>query len=119
MPDNNNEAGPDVPGKETEPRPVPPPHAEPAPRHLPFSKWHPIAWGAAIGMFYRVTFSGWPSGIVVDAMSAAFLFGTPLVIGAFTVLVAERTERRSWAYYIFAPWLSVSLCAAGTAVALL
>ncbi len=100
--------------------PVPPPPGS-GPTTLPFSKAIPLACGAAMGLVLRILFSGWVFGGVLlpDVMSAAFIFGTPIVVGAVTVLLAERIERRTWGYYLFAPWIAVLLFVAGTAVTLL
>jgi hypothetical protein len=77
--------------------------------------------GGGIGLVYRLAFSGYLLGNrqLPDAMSAAFAIGAPIAMGAVTVLLAERTARRSWGFYFFAPWLSVLLCVGGAALILI
>jgi hypothetical protein len=89
---------------------------EPAPRtgrRLPFSGWYAIGGGVAAGLLLRLAFWG-KSGGAFGAMLASFIFGAPLLVAAVTVWLAERIEPRSWAYYFFAPMLSVTLFVAGT-----
>jgi hypothetical protein len=89
---------------------------EPEPRgrrHLPFSGWYPIGAGVLAGLLLRFIFSG-KAGGAYGAMLASFIYGAPLLVAAVTVWLAERIEPRSWAYYFFAPMLSVSLFVAGT-----
>ena len=89
------------------------PHDRPAPsRTLAFSGWYPYLMGAAVGLGLRLVFSGSP-GNRYSAMLAAFIYLAPALCGAVTVYVAERRARRSWRYYLFAPWLSTALMVAG------
>jgi hypothetical protein len=82
-------------------------------RRLPFSGWYAIGGGALAGLLTRLIFSGHAGG-PLGAMLASFIFGAPLLVAAVTVWLAERIEPRSWAYYFFAPMLSVTLFVAGT-----
>jgi len=90
-----------------------PPPEEPGPRRLPFSGWWPAGFGAAAGLVMRLIF--WRSGNDAYAtMLASFIFGSPLVVGAVTVYLAELEERRSWLYYFVAPLLATTLYVVGT-----
>jgi hypothetical protein len=91
-------------GDEPEPR---------AGRRLPFSGWFPVAGGALAGLLIRLAFAG-RAGEAFGAMLASFIFGAPVLVAAVTVWLAERSAPRSWAYYFFAPMLSVTLFVAGT-----
>jgi len=88
---------------------------------LTFSAWLPFVFGALYGLAGRAVFSGWvfAGHQMPEAMSAGFIFGVPIAIGAITVYLAEKKKRRSYLYYIFAPWLSVAGFIAGTAIALI
>jgi hypothetical protein len=66
---------------------------------LPFSRWWPLALGALAGVMLRLLFAGAP-GSTFSAMSGAFIYLSPFFVGAATVYVAERIERRSWSYYV-------------------
>ena len=89
-----------------------PPEESRAGRRLPFSGWYAIGGGALAGLITRLVFSG-SAGNAFGAMLASFIFGAPLLVAAVTVWLAERIEPRSWAYYFFAPMLSVTLFVAG------
>jgi hypothetical protein len=80
---------------------------------LPYSTWAPLWAGAAAGLLLRLVFSGKP-GHAYAAMMAAFIYLSPLLVGAITVYVAETRQRRSWAYYVWAPFLANVLYVAGT-----
>jgi hypothetical protein len=80
---------------------------------LPFSTWAPLWAGAAAGLMLRLVFSGKP-GHTYAAMMATFIYLSPLLVGAITVYVAETSQRRSWAYYLWAPFLANVLYIAGT-----
>ena len=82
-------------------------------RRLPFSFWYPIGGGVVAGLLMRLVFSG-RAGDAFGAMLGSFIFGAPLLVAAVTVWLAERIVSRSWAYYFFAPMLSVTLFVAGT-----
>jgi len=88
---------------------------------LPFSGWMPFFWGAVYGIAARLMFSGNVIGGMqgLDTMSMAFAVIVPVVVGAITIYMAEKSARRSVLFYIFAPWLSVCLFVAGTAAALI
>ena len=47
-------------------------------------------------------------------MMAGFIYFSPIVVGAVTVYVAERKERRTWSYYFGASFLANCLYVAGT-----
>ena len=70
----------------------------------------PTLLGALIGMGLRFAFLGHP-GAPYNAMMASFALLVPLVIGAVTVVTAERTARRSWGYYFWAAASANALCA--------
>lgn len=91
-------------------------HEPPEPRaggSLPFSGWYAIGGGVVAGVLMRLAFSG-RSGGPFGAMLASFIFGAPLLVAAMTVWLAERIAPRTWAYYFFAPMLSVTLFVVGT-----
>jgi uncharacterized protein YndB with AHSA1/START domain len=89
---------------------------------LPFSNWLPFMLGAGYGFLLRLLFSG-PSLFGAfkgpTVMSAAFALGVPFAVGAISVYFAERSKDRSVMFFIFAPWLAVSLFVGGTALALI
>lgn len=82
---------------------------------LPFWAWFLI--GALLGIALRLLFGVLPLGMK-GPMSLAFLVGTPLVVGAVT-LVGTSREQRSWWFVIFAPWLTMLLMLLGCALAML
>lgn len=87
----------------------------PKPRpNLPFSKLIPIVVGAILGLFLRlVLFSGEP-GSSRSAMASGFIWVSPFVMGAVTVFLAERQQRRSISYYLFAPMATTALMVLGS-----
>jgi uncharacterized protein YndB with AHSA1/START domain len=95
----------------------PPAHESAAPdippRRMPFAWFWPLLAGAAVALLLRIAFSGGP-GRPFSAMLGSFVYLTPAVCGAVTVYMAERIERRSWGYYLWAPWVSTALFVAGT-----
>lgn len=103
---NNPYAAPESPLGE-------PPEEPRTGRRLPFSGWYAVGGGALAGLILRLVFSG-RAGDAYGAMLASFIFGAPLLVAAVTVWLAERIEPRSWAYYFFAPMLSVTLFVVGT-----
>lgn len=48
------------------------------------------------------------------AMSASFIYLAPVLVGAVTVYVAEKQQRRSWGYYFVFPCLANVLFICGT-----
>jgi hypothetical protein len=82
---------------------------------LPFNVWWPLLAGALVGVALRLAFFTGP-GESFTAMSAGLLLGSPLVVGAVTVFVAERTDHRSWTYYMTASALANALYVVGTLV---
>ena len=82
-------------------------------RSLPMLACYPVIAGALAGVALRLMFSG-PGGSSWSAMTGAFIFAAPIVVGMVTVYLAERQRRRGWLYYIFAPFLATSLFVAGT-----
>ena len=80
---------------------------------LPFAKRYPVLAGVCLGLILRFVFSG-PAGSAWSAMSGAFIYWTPILIGMLTVYLAERVRRRSWLYYYFAPMLASTLFVVGT-----
>jgi hypothetical protein len=87
-------------------------------RRLAFSKWWPLIAGVACGLALRLIFSGKPGG-VLTAMTGAFIFGAPMAVGAITVYVAERSERRTWGYYLWSSALANVLFILGTLIILI
>ncbi|MDP9893294.1 hypothetical protein J2W32_001404 [Variovorax boronicumulans] len=82
-------------------------------RRMPFAWFWPLLVGAAAALVLRIAFSGGP-GRPFSAMLGAFIYLAPALCGAVTVYMAERMERRSWGYYIWAPWVSTALFVIGT-----
>lgn len=82
-------------------------------RVLPFLLRYPILAGAVFGVLLRLTFSG-RAGSAWSAMAAGFIYFAPVAIGAVTVYLAERQHRRSWWYYLYAPFVATALFVCGT-----
>jgi uncharacterized protein YndB with AHSA1/START domain len=82
-------------------------------RRMPFAWFWPLLAGAGAALVLRIAFSGGP-GHPFSAMLGSFVYFAPAVCGAVTVYMAERIERRSWGYYIWAPWVSTALFVIGT-----
>jgi len=91
-----------------------PKHADAAPR-LPFSKWWPFVGGVLAGVALRLVFSQKP-GNPYTAMAASFIYLGPFFVGAVTVYLAERIQRRTWGYYLWASFLANVVFVAGTLV---
>ena len=79
----------------------------------PFSWVWPVLAGASVGVGLRLVFWGEP-GKPFAAMMAAFIYFSPILVGAVTVYVAERKERRTWKYYFWAPFFANCLYVLGT-----
>lgn len=79
----------------------------------PFSWVWPLLAGASAGVALRLVFWGEP-GKPFAAMMAAFIYFSPILVGAVTVYVAERKQRRTWKYYFWAPFFANCLYVAGT-----
>ncbi|ALN56751.1 hypothetical protein GLE_1394 [Lysobacter enzymogenes] len=73
----------------------------------------PVLGGALIGLALRLVFNG-EAGSAWAPMLTVFILLAPVAIGAVTVYLAERQQARRLRYHFFAPWLSVTLCMAGT-----
>lgn len=82
---------------------------------IPFSLWVPLLAGVAAGLLLRLLFSGGP-GSKWSPMAGAFIYLSPVLVGALTVYVAETRERRSWAYYLWAPFIANCLYVLGTLI---
>jgi hypothetical protein len=82
---------------------------------MPFSKWYPFVAGIAAGLLQRLLFWGDPGG-AWSAMAGAFIYLAPMIVGAVTVYVAERSARRSWSYYFWAPFAANLLFILGTLI---
>ena len=74
--------------------------------------------GVPIALLYallvRLTFAANNSSLLLSTMTCGFLFIVPIAMGAITVKLAPIESRRSIAYAIFAPWLSVFIVAVGS-----
>jgi uncharacterized protein YndB with AHSA1/START domain len=84
---------------------------------LPFHYLWPIFAGAAFGVVLRVIY--WlpqPEQSTYSVMGIAFIYVAPFAIGAVTVYLAEKRERRSWAYYFWAPVFATACFVIGTVV---
>jgi hypothetical protein len=82
-------------------------------RPLPFSRWIPLLVGVLYGIVLRIWFSGNPGGPYA-AMMGSFVYLAPFLVGAVTVYVAEKRQRRSWSYYLWASFLANQLFVLGT-----
>ena len=91
--------------------------AEDSADKLPFSNWTPVIAGALVGVVLRLIFIGKPGGPYA-AMMASFIYLAPILVGATTVYLAERKYRRSWTYYLWAPFMANVLFVLGTLVIL-
>lgn len=91
--------------------------AQPQPQ-LPYGAWWPVLIGAMAGLVLRLVFSG-PAGEAYSAMLGSFIVGSPALVGALTVYLAERQERRSWKYYFFAPFVANLLYVVGSLLILI
>jgi hypothetical protein len=80
---------------------------------LPFKRWYPLAAGLLAGIVLRLIFHGEPGGNW-SAMTGAFIYFAPMFVGAVTVYIAETQKRRSWNYYVYAPFLANTLFVLGT-----
>jgi hypothetical protein len=87
-------------------------------RKWPFSYGWPLVAGALTGVALRLVFRGRPGGMF-EAMSAGFIYFAPVIVGAVTVFVAQKKQRRSWAYYFWAPFLANFLFVIGTMVVMI
>lgn len=75
--------------------------------------------GAAYGVLLRVFFGAIPQYFEVNGvMSASFLLGTPIAVGAITVYGKRHADPSFW-YMLFGPWATVVLMLLGCAVTLL
>jgi hypothetical protein len=79
----------------------------------PFRWWWPLLAGALAGVALRLAFSGKP-GQPFATIMAGFVYFSPILVGAVTVFVAERKQRRTWKYYFIAPFIANCLYVAGT-----
>jgi hypothetical protein len=80
---------------------------------LPTLKRYPIIAGALAGVSLRLIFSG-EAGTSWSAMTGAFIFFTPIIVGMLTVYLAERQKPRGWDYYVRAPFMATALFVGGT-----
>jgi hypothetical protein len=83
---------------------------------LPFSKWWPLIGGALAGIILRILFS---LGGSFEVMGISFIYLAPILVGAVTVYLAERQQRRSILYYFLMPCLANMLFVAGTLIILI
>jgi hypothetical protein len=81
--------------------------------YLPFSRWWPLLLGAGAGIVLRLIFFGKP-GQAYAPMMASFIYLGPMIVGAVTVYVAEKTERRDWYYYFGAAFVANIFFVLGT-----
>ena len=85
---------------------------------LPFARRFPVIAGALVGLLFRLGFSG-VAGSRWSAMAGAFVWAVPVVVGMVTVYLAERQRRRSWGYYLGAPFLATCLFVLGSLLVLI
>lgn len=72
---------------------------------MPFNFLWPVLAGVLAGLAIRLVFSG-EAGRPFAPMMGAFIYLSPILVGAVTVCVAERRERRGVGYYFWAPFLA-------------
>lgn len=82
-------------------------------RTLPYRTWLPLVGGALLGLALRLAFAGVPGGPYA-AMMASFVLLAPWAVGAATVYIAERFERRTWSYYFTVGAIANVLFVTGT-----
>lgn len=88
--------------------------SQPSKLPLPFAAYLPFLAGITTGLLMRFIFSEDESDPTLSVMSGAFVFGAPLLIGAVTVLVAERIAPRRWPFYAGSGALAALLFIVGT-----
>jgi len=91
--------------------PLPPPPGQDL--RPTFSRWWPVGWGALAGLTLRLMFAGAP-GSAYAAMLDSFILGSPILVGAVTVYMAERRYRRTWLFYFVAPAVATGFYILGT-----
>src|SRR5262245_56009360 len=91
---------------------------EPGARGFSSHLWVPPLAGALIGIAMRAIYSGDPDG-PFNAMLGAFALLAPVVVGAFTIFIAELYARRSWGYYFGVAALANMLFILGTLLILI
>ena len=82
----------------TEPASGGKPEAAENAKKLPFTWLIPLLAGALAGVALRLIFFGKPGAAYASGMGS-FIYLSPFFVGAVTVYVAERQQRRSWGYY--------------------
>lgn len=92
------------------------PKRKPVDNAIPFAKRYPIIAGALAGVLMRFAVE---LDAANGAMGMAFIFGAPILVGAITIYLAERLQRRTWLYYCHAGMLSVILFVLGTLMVML
>ncbi|MFM2344380.1 MAG: hypothetical protein RLZZ210_990 [Pseudomonadota bacterium] len=79
--------------------------------HTPYSIFMPIIFGIVYGLIMRLYF-GFDidkSKITSEVMLYSFVCIMPFALGASVIFIAEKYRKRSWSYYIFAPWFAMLL----------
>lgn len=84
-------------------------------RWIPFSFLWPILAGVLAGLVIRLVFSG-KAGQPFVPMMGAFIYLSPVLVGAVTVYVAELRQRRGVAYYFWAPFFANVLYVVGALI---
>lgn len=84
-------------------------------RAIPFHVLWPILAGVLAGLAIRLVFSG-KAGEPFAPMMGAFIYLSPILVGAVTVYIAELRERRRVAYYFWAPFLANVLYVVGALI---
>jgi hypothetical protein len=80
---------------------------------LPFLGWWAVLAGVLAGLALRLLFSGKAGSPYVSTMGA-FIYLSPMIVGAVTVYVAETRQRRTWGYYLWASFVANVLYVFGT-----
>jgi hypothetical protein len=81
---------------------------------MPFSLFFPILIGAGLGLLLRTVVFAGSAGSRFSAMGTGFIWLAPMAMGALTVYLAEKQQRRSFTYYWFAPMAATALMVLGS-----
>jgi len=88
---------------------------------IPFKRYFSLGAGVLAALVYgaltHLVFA--QDTQLVGTLSVSFVVLVPPVLGFLTVSFATPAQKKSWKYFIFAPWLSCGLCMALAGIFLL
>jgi hypothetical protein len=87
-------------------------------QQIPFLRRWPLLVGVLTGIVMRIGFSG-VAGSAFSAMSAAFIYIAPVLVGVVTAYCAERIERRTLSYHFTAGVFANAFFVLGTLLILI